>query len=189
MRLHRPSFVIISLEVWWQGRTTQRYVDYMRKIIDYAIAHGAVPILSTKADNVEGDNSLNLATAKLAYEYDLPLWNFWRAVQPLPHHGMDPVRNDGFHISEDLAWPVRSLTALQALDAVWRGVSGTSTAATTPAPTQTPENTQASRSANGHRPGQILTRGAHPRLAVRQAGLYRPAAFGQPGQLPGHLCL
>jgi len=123
VRVHRPSFVIISLEVWWQGRTTQRYVDYMRKIIDYSIAHGAVPILSTKADNVEGDYSLNLATAKLAYEYDLPLWNFWRAAQPLPHHGMDPVRNDGFHISEDLAWPVRSLTALQALDAVWRGVS------------------------------------------------------------------
>jgi hypothetical protein len=143
VRVHRPSFVIISLEVWWQGRTTQRYIDYMRKIIDYTIAHGAVPILSTKADNVEGDNSLNLANAQLAYEYDLPLWNFWRAVQPLPHHGMDPVRNDGFHISEDLAWPVRSLTALQALDAVWRGVSGTRVAAN-PAPTAAPENTQAS---------------------------------------------
>jgi hypothetical protein len=143
VRVHRPSFVIISLEVWWQGRTTQRYVDYMRKIIDYTIAHGAVPILSTKADNVEGDNSLNLATAQLAYEYDLPLWNFWRAVQPLPHHGMDPLRNDGFHISEDLAWPVRSLTALQALDAVWRGVSGTPVDAA-PAPTPAPEQTEAS---------------------------------------------
>ncbi len=143
VRVHRPSFVIISLEVWWQGRTTQRYVDYMRKIIDYTIAHGAVPILSTKADNVEGDNSLNLATAQLAYEYDLPLWNFWRAVQPLPHHGMDPLRNDGFHISEDLAWPVRSLTALQALDAVWRGVSGTPVDAAS-APTPVPEQTEAS---------------------------------------------
>ncbi|MGD0005583.1 MAG: hypothetical protein ABSE06_15290 [Anaerolineaceae bacterium] len=139
VRLHRPSFVIISLEVWWQGRTTQRYVDYMRKIIDYSIAHGAVPILSTKADNVEGDNSLNLATARLAYEYDLPLWNFWRAVQPLPYHGMDPVRNDGFHISQALAWPVRSLTALQALDSVWRGVAGVESPTVTPtAPAATP---------------------------------------------------
>jgi len=139
VRAHRPSFVIISLEVWWQGRTTQRYVDYMRKIIDFSIAHGAVPILSTKADNVEGDNSLNLATARLAYEYDLPLWNFWRAVQPLPYHGLDPVRNDGFHISEDLAWPVRSLTALQALDAVWRGVAGVEAPTVTPtAPAATP---------------------------------------------------
>jgi Tol biopolymer transport system component len=141
VRVHRPSFVIISLEVWWQGRTTQRYVDYMRKIIDYSIAHSAVPILSTKADNVEGDNSLNLATATLAYEYDLPLWNFWRAVQPLPHHGLDPVRNDGFHISEDLAWPVRSLTALQALDSVWRGVSGAQAAVASSMPTAAPAAT------------------------------------------------
>jgi hypothetical protein len=124
-RVHRPAFVIISLEVWWEGRTTERYVEYMRTILDYAIAHGAVPILSTKADNVEGDNSINLANARLAYEYDLPLWNFWAAAQPLPNHGLDPVRNDGFHISEDAAWPVRSLTALQALNSVWRGASGT----------------------------------------------------------------
>ncbi len=150
--------------VWWQGRTAQRYEKYMRKIIEYAIAHGAVPILATKADNLEGDNSLNLATARLAYEYDLPLWNFWRAVQPLPDHGMDPVRNDGFHISEDQAWPVRSLTALQALDAVWRGVSGTQTAATTPAPTQTPENAGASLSATATAPArfspEVLTPGS-----------------------------
>ena len=126
-RVHKPAFVIISLEVWWQGRTTERYVAYMRKILDYAIAHGAVPILSTKADNVEGDNSINLANARLADEYDLPLWNFWAAAQPLPNHGMDPVRNDGFHISEDIAWPVRSLTALQALNSVWRGASGINT--------------------------------------------------------------
>ena len=62
-------------------------------MIEYVIAHGAIPILSTKADNVEGDHSLNLTTARLAYEYDIPLWNFWLAVQPLPAHGMDTVRN------------------------------------------------------------------------------------------------
>jgi len=150
-RLHKPAFVIISLEMWWQGRTTSRYIEYIRKILDFAIAHGTVPILSTKADNVEGDNSINLANARLAAEYDLPLWNFWAAAQPLPYHGIDPVRNDGFHISEDVAWPVRSLTALQALNSVWRGASGTNTvvpgslalrssatpAAGTPAPTGT----------------------------------------------------
>jgi WD40 repeat protein len=37
------------------------------------------------------------------------------------------VRNDGFHISEDVAWPVRSLTALQALNSVWRGAAGINT--------------------------------------------------------------
>ncbi len=38
----------------------------------------------------------------------------------MPNHGIDPNR-DGFHISYD-AWTVRSYTALQALDAVWRFV-------------------------------------------------------------------
>jgi hypothetical protein len=119
-RIHNPSIAIISLEVWWEGRTVERYEEYMRQIIEFYIDKGVVPILSTKADNVEGDHRINLATARLAYEYHIPLWNFWLAVQPLPHHGIDPDR-DGFHISYD-AWTVRSFTALQALDAVWRGV-------------------------------------------------------------------
>ena len=114
--------MFISLEVWWEGRTPERYEAYLREIIEFAIAHGVVPILATKADNVEGDHAINLITARLAYEYDLPLWNFWAAVQDLPDHGLDPTRPDGFHISID-AWNVRSYTALRTLDALWRGVN------------------------------------------------------------------
>ncbi len=136
-RVHNPSFVIISLEVWWSGRTVERYEEYMRTIIDYYIENGVVPILSTKADNVEGDHRINLATAQLAYEYHIPLWNFWLAVQDMPNHGIDPDR-DGFHISYP-AWSVRSLTALEALDAVWRGVRDETAAGVTPAVTATPE--------------------------------------------------
>jgi hypothetical protein len=121
LRITKPIIVIVSLEVWWNGRTPQAYEALMHRILDTIIAHGAVPILATKADNVEGDNSLNLTTAKLASEYDLPLWNFWAAVQPLPAHGMDIKRNDGFHISTD-AWTTRSFTGLEALDSVWRGL-------------------------------------------------------------------
>jgi hypothetical protein len=135
-RIHNPSFVIISLEVWWEGRTVERYEEYMRQIIEFYIDNGVVPILSTKADNVEGDHRINLATARLAYEYHIPLWNFWLAVQPMPNHGIDPTR-DGFHISY-AAWTVRSYTALQALDAVWRGVRAQETAAETPAATPKP---------------------------------------------------
>ncbi len=120
-RLYKPSIVLISMETGFEGRTAAVYEKYMRQIIDYVIAHGASPILATKADNFEGDNSINLTTARLADEYDLPLWNFWRAVQPLPDHGMDMARNDNFHISV-AAWNVRSFTGLEALDSVWRGV-------------------------------------------------------------------
>lgn len=136
-RVHNPSFVLISLEVWWAGRTVERYEEYMRTIIEYYLDNGVVPILSTKADNVEGDHRINLATARLAYEYHIPLWNFWLAVQSMPNHGIDPNR-DGFHISYE-AWTVRSFTALQALDAVWRGVRDEATADLTPVATPTPD--------------------------------------------------
>ena len=128
LRIHKPGFVIISLEVWWEGRSVERYEGYMRRIIEYAIQHGTVPILSTKADNVEGDHSINLATARLAYEYDLPLWNFWLAAQSLPNRGLDPERADGFHLSQR-AWTERSYTALQTVDALWRAVSSDAPAA------------------------------------------------------------
>jgi hypothetical protein len=120
-RVHRPSIVLISLEFGYDGRTTANYIQYMRTIIDFYISKGVLPILATKADNYEGDQSLNLATATLAYEYDLPLWNWWLAAQPLYNHGLDPTRPDGFHLSVD-AWRVRSATALEAIDAVWQGM-------------------------------------------------------------------
>lgn len=175
LRVTKPSIVFISFEVWWEGRTAEEYEKYMRQIIETVIAHGAVPILATKADNVEGDHSLNLTTARLAHEYDLPLWNFWLAVQPLPNHGMDPVRNDGFHISTD-GWNTRSFTGLQALDSIWRGVrDATAVASASPTPTPAPPATS----------GLLPTPSAGPSLtasserlvfgmAVRQGGGYEP---------------
>jgi len=136
IRVHKPSIVIISLETWWAKRPASTYEKYLRQIVDYSIQHGALPILATKADNLEGDGSINASIAKVASDYDIPLWNFWRAVQPLPYHGLTPEDPDHFHItgldSKDFfddpkmmatAWPVRNLTALEALDAVWRAVS------------------------------------------------------------------
>ncbi len=119
-RLWQPSLVIISMETWFQGRTPETYDKYLRQIVEAALAHSTVPILATKADNTEGDHSINRVIAQVAYDYDLPLWNFWLAVQPLPDHGIDWERDsDGFHITVE-AWNKRSFTALQALDAVWK---------------------------------------------------------------------
>jgi len=120
IRIIRPTFVLISLEFWFEGRTSDIYERYMRQIIEYTISQGAVPILATKADNIEKDHSLNLATAQLAYEYDIPLWNWWAAAQPLGDHGIDKDR-DGFHITVQ-AWNIRSKTFLQTLDHLWKGL-------------------------------------------------------------------
>jgi len=131
LRLWRPSVVIVSMETWWSHKPAQEYDKYMRKVLDRIIETGAVPIITTKADNLEGDNSINATVAQLAYEYDIPLWNFWAAVQPLPDRGLS---DDGFHLTfarnffDDPtrmknAWPWRNLTALQTLDVVRKGLT------------------------------------------------------------------
>jgi len=126
LRTWRPSIVIVSMETWWSEKPATEYDKYMRRVLDRIIETGAVPIIATKADNLEGDNAINATIAQLAYEYDIPMWNFWAAVQPLPDHGLSP---DGFHLTfarnffddpkrMQNAWPWRNLTALQTLDAV-----------------------------------------------------------------------
>lgn len=137
LRLNRPSLVLISMETWWAKKPAAEYEKYMRQIIELVLAQKAVPILATKADNLEGDHSINATLARLATEYDIPLWNFWKAVQPLPQGGLT---GDGFHLSHDslrpddplfyqrlsqadawnFGWTVRNVTALQVIDALWR---------------------------------------------------------------------
>jgi hypothetical protein len=176
-RVHRPSIVLISLEFGYDGRTTENYVQYMRTIIDFYIGKGVLPILATKADNFEGGDSLNLATATLAYQYDLPLWNWWLAAQPLFNHGLDPTRPDGFHISVD-AWRVRSSTALQAIDLVWRGVRDSAAQAqAAPAPTSTPAVTPLAASPT---PLQAAPVGPAPALNPKLSAFYASghALFG-----------
>ena len=87
-----------------------------------------LPILSTKADNLEGGDRFNQIVARLAAEYQLPLWDFASAARALPGSGLA----DTYHLSWGRAfydtgavpqrgWQVRNLTALQSLEAVWRG--------------------------------------------------------------------
>ncbi len=136
IRINKPSIVIISMETWWAKRPASTYEKYLRQIVDFSIQHGALPILATKADNLEGDDSINATIARVASDEDLPLWNFWLAVQPLPYHGLTPEDPDHFHLTGikshnffddaqmmQTAWPVRNLTALQVLNQVWRSVT------------------------------------------------------------------
>ncbi len=135
-RLHNPSIVIISMETW--NRTGKQpvseYEQYLGDVVEYWLDQGVIPILGTKADNLEGDHAINAAIARVAEQYEVPLWNFWLAAQSLPGNGFDPAWSDGFHLlwarsfynnSDRLrdGWPVRNLTALLAIDAVWRVVS------------------------------------------------------------------
>ena len=130
LRTWKPSIVFVSMETWWSEKPAEVYDKHMRQVIERILEAGAVPIIATKADNLEGDHSINATIAQIAYDYDIPLWNFWAAVQPLPNHGLS---SDHFHLTfarsffDDpvrmkSAWPWRNLTALQTLDVVRRGL-------------------------------------------------------------------
>lgn len=131
LRTWKPSIVFVSMETWWSEKPEEEYDKYMRRVIERILETGAVPIIATKADNLEGDHGINATVAQIAYDYDIPLWNFWAAVQPLPNHGLS---SDNFHLTfarnffDDpvrmkSAWPWRNLTALQTLDSVHRGLT------------------------------------------------------------------
>lgn len=144
-RLHNPAFLFITLENWRNPDTIDRYEAYLRDIIEYAIARGSVPILLTKADASEVPERIHIinpAVARLAYEYDLPLVNFWRAAQNLPNRGIDPER-EGFHLSQQ-GYDLKNLLALRALHQVSQKIETDSaqlTAAPTPEVAAEPQET------------------------------------------------
>jgi hypothetical protein len=116
LRVHRPSIVFIHTGTHYE--TQERNWYYLTIIIDKILARGAIPVLVTKADNLELDEHINQNMAKLAVKYGLPLWNFWSSVQSLPDHGLDP---DLMHLTA-AGHIVHRLGALDMLNTVWRAV-------------------------------------------------------------------
>jgi hypothetical protein len=130
IRVYNPSIVTISMEESWSG-DIDKYDRYLHLIVEYVLSQNVVPILATRAEPEDSTLSINATVAGIAYEYGVPLWNFWAAAYPLPSHGLTA---DGFHLTQArnffddparmrAGWPWRNLTALQAIDAVWRGVT------------------------------------------------------------------
>jgi len=132
IRLHKPAFALVMFGTNDINNTRPTFKKNLEALVDKLLKNNIVPILVTKADNLEGDNSVNAIIAQVAYEKEVPLWNFWRAVQELPGQGMEADKAHltyaapRFSDAEAMkaGWPWRNLTALQALDAVWRGVGG-----------------------------------------------------------------
>jgi len=130
LRVHKPAYAFVlvgSNDVPHRDRFEENF----RKVIERTIELGVVPVLATKADNLEGDHAINQMVTRVAAEYEIPLWNFWAAVQPLPDHGL---LEDAFHLTNGpnffndaeamkMAWPVRNLTGLQTIATVWKAVS------------------------------------------------------------------
>jgi len=125
IRIHRPSFMLVMFGTNDVNTSSRAQFEInLERLLDIAIANNVVPVLVTKADNLEGDGSINAIIARLAYEYEIPLLNLWRAMQEIPAGGLE---QDQIHLTyaqpffdspENMqkGWPVRNLTALQMLE-------------------------------------------------------------------------
>lgn len=94
LRTRHPAVVLIAMGTNWKPHAEVSFEKYLRQVVDRILAAGALPILATKADDIEGDWKLDLAIAQVAYDYDLPLVNVWRSVQNLPNHGLEAPLNE-----------------------------------------------------------------------------------------------
>ena len=150
IRLHRPSVAFIRLGTNDVG--SEGFRDNLHQIIQYCIDHGVIPIIGTKADRYRDPyNQVNAILIAVAAEMHVPLFDFDRASQILPDHGMTV---DGTHLTTFFTQDYRqgyalwtgyglhNMLALMTLDRVWQAVTGATVLTsdrvpTAPAPTAT----------------------------------------------------
>ncbi|MCX6018441.1 MAG: SGNH/GDSL hydrolase family protein [Chloroflexi bacterium] len=125
MRLSNASVVIVALGT---GDTFdwQSFDANYRRIIDYVLSKGAVPLLMTKADALESLQGgapldvINQTVRALGQIYGVPVIDFAAAARVLPNAGLaDEHTTEGvsispFHISE-LGMDARMMMTLQTL--------------------------------------------------------------------------
>lgn len=138
-RLVRPAVALIMLGTNDVPYTPDdEFEADLRRILDFSIDWGVLPVLSTipplYRTGLEGRaEELNVIIVRLAQEYEVPLWDYYAALQDLPGTGM---AGDGVHpnwapaghnadFSPDYlryGMVTRNLTGLYVLDAIWRTI-------------------------------------------------------------------
>ncbi len=121
------------------GVAPTEYAANLRRIIEISINMGVIPVVSTippkpiDAWNNTRADEWNMIIRSTARQYDIPLWDYWLALQKAPNQGISP---DGIHPSFppdgatgnftgdhlNYGYTIRNLTALQVLNAIWRQV-------------------------------------------------------------------
>lgn len=120
LRVRNPSIVLINLGTHYEVRND----TYLQTILQELIDRGVLPVLAFKADNREGDDRLNKVIAQAALQFDLPVWNFYRAASALPNNGLKQSPDDRNIYLTDTGLELHRYSALQALDSVWRQLTG-----------------------------------------------------------------
>lgn len=119
-RINNPNLVVLMLGTNWKS-SPEEFEKPLRFAVEYVLDRDILPVLVTKADSHGEDWPLNTAIAQVANDYDIPLWNFWAAVQEMPNHGMDANDKLGIHILPQ-AYSIKRITGLKTLDAVLQAV-------------------------------------------------------------------
>jgi hypothetical protein len=123
LRVSNASIVFIALGTGDQYEWKDFEANY-RAVIDFTLASGALPVLVTKADDLETHSGavsgyINSVIRSLGSEYGLPVMDFWLATRSLPGYGLRNEGNDNFHMTP-AGSDLRVLMTLQTLDAITR---------------------------------------------------------------------
>lgn len=133
-RAHKPSIALIMFGTNDVSYTEpDAYNFYLRTLVSQTLDANVLPVLSTfptRPENAEKSLLLNQIAIKVAQDYDLPLMNLNRALEPLPNHGVDPADTTHLSVPPDkrvdvltpenlqFGFTLRNLVTLQALEAV-----------------------------------------------------------------------
>jgi len=121
LRVTNASIVFISLGtgdhlVW------RTFEQNYRHLIEYSLSHGVLPVLVTKADDLEATVSdappeyINGVIRRLGQEYEVPVMDFDLATAGLYDHGL--LKKD-FHVNVP-GIDARALLTVQTLAAIWQ---------------------------------------------------------------------
>jgi len=132
IRLNNPGVLLILLGTNDAGNPPG--FDYnMRKVVEFTIENGIIPVIVTKADRFEGPENINNEILRqIAADFRVPLWDFDLVAGTLPGRGLT---DDQVHLTvfpeNDYTLPeayqtglgLHNLTGLMALEAVRQVIS------------------------------------------------------------------
>lgn len=136
-RITRPSIALIMLGTNDAGYIPAvNYESNMRRIIERSLELSIIPVISTIPDRGDVEarvNEFNGILERLTVAYDIPLWDYNRAMRALPNRGLSadnvhpslpPTGYEGvaafYPENLNYGYVIRNLTALHVLDRVWR---------------------------------------------------------------------
>lgn len=132
----RPSIAIIMIGTNESetNLASGLYQQNLNRMIEISIDMGVIPVLTTIPRNTYRDpRPYNSVIASTAQTHDVPLLDYWAAMEALPNRGLSednihpsapPDGNTSIFSTDGLTYgyTMRNLVTMQMLDALWRQV-------------------------------------------------------------------